>query len=274
MKISRLETMTGRLLLLVLMVVTLLPFISIFTTALYPSGSVPSGFGWPANPQWANFVEAFQVANMMVLLGSSSFIVLAVVPVALLISTMAAFAIGQLRVPGSRFLLLLFVFGLTLPFGGIIVPLYYLERFLGIYNTRLAVVLPLIALYMPFAVFWMRAHFVGVSPEISEAAKVDGATTWDLFWRIHLPLAKAPMASLGILMAVWTWNQFLLALVLVEDPSNRTMAGALGAFQGHYATNVPLLCAGTVLILIPTLVIFVLFQRQIIAALLQGAVKG
>jgi raffinose/stachyose/melibiose transport system permease protein len=274
MKISRLELLTGRLLLLVLMVVTLLPFISIFTTALYPSNTVPSGFGWPAEPQWVNFVEAFQVANMLVLLGSSSFIVLAVVPVALLISTMAAFAIGQLRVPGSRFLLLLFVFGLTLPFGGIIVPLYYLERFLGLYNTRLAVVLPLIALYMPFAVFWMRAHFVGVSPEISEAAKVDGASTWDLFWRIHFPLAKAPMASLGILMAVWTWNQFLLALVLVEDPSQRTMAGALGAFQGHYATNVPLLCAGTVLILIPTLVIFVLFQRQIIAALLQGAVKG
>jgi raffinose/stachyose/melibiose transport system permease protein len=274
MKISRLELLTGRLLLLVLMVATLLPFISIFTTALYPSNTVPSGFGWPAEPQWVNFVEAFQVANMLVLLGSSSFIVLAVVPVALLISTMAAFAIGQLRVPGSRFLLLLFVFGLTLPFGGIIVPLYYLERFLGLYNTRLAVVLPLIALYMPFAVFWMRAHFVGVSPEISEAAKVDGASTWDLFWRIHFPLAKAPIASLGILMAVWTWNQFLLALVLVEDPSQRTMAGALGAFQGHYATNVPLLCAGTVLILIPTLVIFVLFQRQIIAALLQGAVKG
>jgi raffinose/stachyose/melibiose transport system permease protein len=135
-------------------------------------------------------------------------------------------------------------------------------------------VLPLIGLYMPFAVFWMRAHFVTLSPEISEAARLDGATIWDLFWRIHFPLARAPISSLGILMAVWTWNQFLLALVLVEDPSHRTMAGALGAFQGHYATDVPLLCAGTVVILVPTLVIFVLFQRQIITALLQGAVKG
>jgi len=273
-KISQREILAGRVLLIALMIGTLLPFLSIFTTALYPSGTVPTGLGWPEHPQWGNFVEAFQVANMLVLLGSSSFIVTAVVPVALLISTMAAFSIGQLRIPGSRFLLVLFVFGLTLPFGGIIVPLYYLERFLGIYNTRLAIVLPLIALYMPFAVFWMRAHFVGVSPEISEAAKVDGASTWQLFWRIHLPLARAPMSSLGILMAVWTWNQFLLALVLVEDPDERTMAGALGAFQGHYATNVPLLCAGTVLILVPTLVVFVLFQRQIIAALLQGAVKG
>jgi raffinose/stachyose/melibiose transport system permease protein len=75
-------------------------------------------------------------------------------------------------------------------------------------------------------------------------------------------------------MSVWAWNQFLLALVLVEDPTQRTMAGALGAFQGPYATDIPLLCAGTILILLPTLVVFVLFQRQVIAALLQGSVKG
>ena len=104
---------------------------------------------------------------------------------------------------------------------------------------------------MPFAVFWMRAHFVNMPSEITEAARVDGASTWDLFWRIHVPLARPPIASLGILMSVWTWNQFLLALVLVEDPTQRTMAGALGAFQGHYATDIPLLCAGTILILLP-----------------------
>jgi raffinose/stachyose/melibiose transport system permease protein len=274
MKVGRIELFAGRTFLLVLMAITILPFISIFTTALHPSGTLPSGLAWPADPQWGNFVEAFNVANMTALLASSTYIVLAVVPVALVISTMAAFAIGLLRIPGARLLLFLFVFGLTLPFGGIIVPLYYLERAMGIYNTRLAIVLPLIALYMPFAVFWMRAHFVNMPSEISEAARVDGATTWDLFWHIHLPLARPPIASLGILMSVWTWNQFLLALVLVEDPTQRTMAGALGAFQGHYATDVPLLCAGTILILVPILVVFVLFQRQIITALLQGSVKG
>ncbi len=274
MRVGRVELITGRTFLIVLMAFTLLPFISIFLTALHPSGTVPSGFAWPEDPQWGNFVEAFKVANMTALLASSTFIVLAVVPVSLIISTMAAFAIGLLRIRGARVLFALFVFGLTLPFGGIIVPLYYLERAIGIYNTRFAIVLPLIALYMPFAVYWMRAHFVNMPGEISEAARVDGATTWDLFWHIHLPLARAPIASLGILMSVWTWNQFLLALVLVEDPTRRTMAGALGAFQGHYATDVPLLCAGTILILVPTLVVFVLFQRQIIAALLQGSIKG
>jgi raffinose/stachyose/melibiose transport system permease protein len=240
MRVARGELWAGRTLLLVLMTLTILPFISIFMTALHPSGTVPGGLEWPANPQWGNFVEAFNVAHMPALLASSTFIVLAVVPVSLLISTMA----------------------------------YFMERATGIYNTRLAIVLPLIALYMPFAVFWMRAHFVNMPSEISEAARVDGATTWDLFWQIHIPLAGPPIASLGILMSIWTWNQFLLALVLVEDPTQRTMAGALGAFQGHYATDIPLLCAGTILILVPTLVIFVLFQRQIILALLQGSIKG
>jgi raffinose/stachyose/melibiose transport system permease protein len=274
MKVARGEFWVGRTLLLVLMAFTILPFLSIFLTALHPSVTVPGGFEWPADPQWINFVTAWNQAEMPKLLASSLFIVFAVVPASLVISTMAGFAIGLLKIPGSRILLYLFVFGLTLPFSGIIIPIYFLERTLGIYNTRLAIVLPLIALYMPFAVFWMRAHFVNMPAEISEAARVDGATTWDLFWQIHVPLARPPVTSLGILMAIWTWNQFLLCLVLVEDPTQRTMAGALGAFQGHYANNVPLLCAGTILILVPTLIVFILFQRQIISALLQGAIKG
>lgn len=274
MKVSQGEQFIGRTFLIVMMISTILPFISIFMTALHPSNTVPKGLDWPTDPQWGNFVEAFKVANMALLLGSSSFILLAVVPASLVISTMAAFAISILNIKGSRLLLVLFIFGLTLPLGGIIIPLYFLERAIGIYNTRFAIVLPLIGIYMPFSVYWMRSHFVNMPPELTEAARVDGATTWDLFRRIHVPLAAPPIVSLGILLSVWTWNQFLLALVLVEDPLKRTMAGALGAFQGHYATNVPLLCAGTILILVPTLVIFVIFQRQIITALIQGAVKG
>jgi raffinose/stachyose/melibiose transport system permease protein len=244
MKVGRGELIMGQAFLLVMMAVTILPFISIFMTALHPSETLPSGLAWPEDPQWGNFIEAFKVANMTALLASSTYIVAAVVPISLTFATMDAFAIGLLRIPGSSLLLALFVFGLTLPFGGIIVPLYYLERAMGIYNSRLAIVLPLIALYMPFAVFWMRAHFVNMPADISEAARVDGATAWKLFWEIHFPLARAPLA------------------------------GALGAFQGHYATNVPLLCAGTILILIPTLTVFMLFQRQIITALLQGSIKG
>jgi raffinose/stachyose/melibiose transport system permease protein len=128
MRVSRHELYAGRALLLALIAVVILPFVSIFTTALHPSGAVPRGISWPADPQWGNFIEAFKVANMSALLTSSVFIVVAVVPVSLLFSTMAGFGIGLLRVPGARWLLLLFIFGLTLPFEGIITPLYFLAR--------------------------------------------------------------------------------------------------------------------------------------------------
>ena len=274
MIVARREVFTGRLLLVALVAFTLLPFLSLLSAALQPSDSTPLGIQWPSNPQWSNFVDAFNVAQMPALLWSSILIVLGVVPAAVVISTMAGFAIGHLRIPGGRLVFLLFLLGLTLPFEGIITPLYYLVRGLGILNTKWAIILPLIGLYMPFAVFWMRAHFINMPRELSEAARVDGANTWDLFRHIHLPMARPAISALTILLSVWTWNQFLLCLVLVEDPLQRTMAGALGAYQGHYATNIPLLCAGSLLILTPTLIVFLLFQRQFISALLQGSLKG
>jgi raffinose/stachyose/melibiose transport system permease protein len=166
------------------------------------------------------------------------------------------------------------VLGLTLPHEGIITPLYYQMRDMGLLNTRWAIILPLIGLFMPFGVFWMRAHFVTVPNELSEAAQIDGANTWQQFWRVHVPLAMPAISSLAILLFLWTWNQFLLAIVLVDDPAKRTMAGALGAFQGQWGTDIPLLCAGSLLVLTPTLVVFLIFQRRFVAALLQGSLKG
>lgn len=95
-----------------------------------------------------------------------------------------------------------------------------------------------------------------------------------MFWRVQVPLARPAIASLTILMFLWTWNQFLLAIVLVDDATKRTMAGALGAFQGQWGTDLVLLCAGSLLILTPTLIVFLIFQRQFIKALIQGSVKG
>jgi raffinose/stachyose/melibiose transport system permease protein len=271
---SKRENLVGRILLILLMLWTLMPFVSLFVTALHKSGSYPAGVEWPAEPQWGNFALAFQSAQMGALVWSSVQIVLGVVPVSLAIATMAGYAIGHLRVPGHRLLLLLFVFGLTLPFEGIITPLYYQIRDFGLLNTRWAIILPLIGLFMPFSVYWMRAHFVNMPAELSEAAAVDGANRWQIFWRVHVPLARPALSSLGILLFLWTWNQFLLTVVLVNDPLKRTAAGALGAFQGQWGTDIPLLCAGALLIMAPTLLVFFIFQRQFVAALLQGSMKG
>ena len=271
---AQVGTITARAILLALMFVTLMPFVTMFSAALAPSGTYPPGLQWPANPQWQNFVDAFQSAHMDQLLLSSTIIALGVVPVSVLIGTMAGFGIAKLAPKGSKIVYLLFVLGLTLPFEGIITPLYYEVKALGILNTKLAIILPLIGLYMPFSVYWMRAHFVNVPDEMSEAAEIDGATAWQQFWRVQVPIARPAILSLAILQFLWTWNQFLLPIVLVEIPLERTMAGALGAFQGQWGTNIPLLCAGALIILAPTVALFLVFQRQFVAALLQGAVKG
>lgn len=274
MIVGRREAWLGRVFLVLLMVMTVLPLVSLFVTALHPSGTYPTGLEWPSEPRWDNFATAFQAAHMGELLGSSTLIVLGVVPLSLLLATMAGFAIGQLRMKGHRWVFLMFVLGLTLPYEGVITPLYYQIRDLGLLNSRWAIILPLIALFMPFGVFWMRAHFVTMPGDISEAAQIDGANSWQQFWRIHVPLAMPAISSLAILQFLWTWNQFLLAIVLVGDPRKRTMAGALGAFQGQWGTDIPLLCAGSLLVLAPVLVLFLIFQRRFTSALLQGSLKG
>ena len=274
MRVSRREAVTGRVLLVLLMVITIVPFVSLFLTALQPAGTYPDGVSWPDHPQWGNFADAFQAANMGHLLWSSVLIVIGVVPVSLLFAAMAGYAFGQVRMPGHRWVFLLFVLGLTLPFEGILTPLYFQVRDMGLLNTRWAIILPLIGLFMPFSVLWMRAHFVTMPADIAEAAEIDGANEWQAFWRVHIRLATPALSSLAILLFLWTWNQFLLAIVLVDDPLKRTMAGALGAFQGQYGTDIPLLCAGSLLILAPTLAVFLIFQRRFVTALLQGSVKG
>jgi raffinose/stachyose/melibiose transport system permease protein len=271
---SQLGAFVARTILAVLMGLTLLPFITMFSAALAPSGTYPPGLQWPVDPQWGNFVDAFMSAKLDRLLVSSITIVLCVVPVSVLIGTMAGFGLAKLAPRGSQFVYLLFVVGLTLPLEVVIIPLYYEIQWLGLLNTKFAIILPLIGLFMPFSIYWMRAHFVNVPAEMSEAAEIDGASAWQQFWLVQVPLARPPILSLAILQFLWTWNSFLLPLVLVEVPLERTMAGALGAFQGQWGTNIPLLCAGSLIILAPSVILFIIFQKQFVAALLQGAVKG
>ena len=274
MKLAAPNTLVARGLLMVLMLVTLLPFLSMLSAALAPQGTYPNGLQWPADPQWSNFARAFEVAKMDQLLLSSALIVLGVVPLAVLIATMAGYGLAKLTTDKYKWLYLIFVFGLTLPFEAVITPLYYEVRALGLLNTRFAIILPLLGLYMPFGVYWMRAHFLNVPHDLTEAAQLDGATRWQEFLLVQVPLARPAIMSLTILLFLWTWNQFLLPVVLVQDPMQRTMAGALGAFQGQWGTDIPLLCAGSLLILAPTVLLFLIFQRQFVAALMQGAVKG
>jgi raffinose/stachyose/melibiose transport system permease protein len=267
------ERITRAVILVALALFGIVPLLSLLTTALTPQGSLPAGLVWPTNPQWHNFSDAWSAANFLALLQSSSLIVLGVVPVSLAFATLAGYALAQFRVPGGRFIYVLFLLGLTLPAESLITPLYYDIQSVGLLGSRLAVIIPEIALLMPFGVFWMRAHFSNTEIALTEAATIDGAGRWQTFARIHLPLATPAWSALAILYFLATWNQYLLPLVLISDPSKRTMAGGLGAFQGQYGDNIQLLCAGSLIIIAPSLLVFLIFQRSFVSALLAGAVK-
>lgn len=274
MIVNKGEQLLGRVVLLVVLVLTVLPLVSMLSAALQPADVNPTGLKWPSDPQWGNFSTAFTTGHVWRLMGSSVLIVVGVVPISLLFATLAGYALGNLRLRGGRFVFVLLILGLTIPFEALIIPLYYEIQAMGFLNTQWAIVFPLIGLFMPFGVLWMRAHFVQVPLELSEAARLDGASTLQEFRHIQLPLARPALSALAILLFLWTWNQFLLPVVLVSDPLDRTVAGALTFFQGQYSSSIPLLNAGALIIIIPTIVVFVFFQRQFIQALLQGAVKN
>lgn len=268
------ERIPGFALLLGAVAFSIIPLLSMLSAALQPQGTVPVGLSWPSDPQWHNFIDAWQVANVTPLLVSSLILVAGVVPVAAFIAMMAGYGLGQLKVPGGAVFFVLLLLGLTLPREATIVPLYYQIRDLGLLNTRLGLILVLIGTFMPFAVFWMRAHFLTVPQELAEASALDGASSWRAFRHIQVPLALPALASLCLLLFLWTWNTFMQAIVLIDDPSKRTMAGALQNFVGQYSTDVVLLNAGSLLIMAPTIVVFLIFQRHFIKAMLAGAVKG
>ena len=265
---------TSRILILAALIVfTVLPLLSMITTALQQQGTAPSGLSFPTHPQWHNFVDAWNAADFLALLKSSTLIVLGVVPAAVVFSTLAGYGLSASRLPGRSLLYGLFILGLTLPAEALVSPLYYELQKMGLLNSRWALIFPLLGLFMPFGVFWMRAAFQSLPAELTEAAELDGASSWQTFRSVQLPLVLPSLSSLTILFFLWTWNQFLLVIVLINNPADGNMAGALATFQGEHGTNVVLLCAGALIIMAPSLVIFFAFQRQFVRALLQGAIK-
>jgi raffinose/stachyose/melibiose transport system permease protein len=268
------EKVLGRSMLILAVLFTILPILSMFSASLEPADSTPLGLSWPSDPQWGNYATAFSGGNVYTLMKSSLFIVALVLPTTILFATLAGYAIGKMKIRGNSVLFFFFLLGLTIPFESLIVPLYYqVDRF-GLLNSQLAIVFPLIALFMPFSIFWMRAHFLRIPSEISEAARVDGASEFQEFRRIHFPLAIPSISALAVIIFIWTWNQFILGVVLIDDPLKRTVAGSLTFFQGQYWISIPLISASALIIITPSLILFLIFQRKFISSLLQGALKA
>jgi raffinose/stachyose/melibiose transport system permease protein len=251
----------------------LAPIVGIMLTALQdPNGA--STFGAFDGLHFGNFADAWTEGHFGTYLKSSAIVTVVVVVVAGGLSILAGYAFGMMRFRGSEVLFYVMLLGLMIPTEAMIVPLYYDFRDLGLVNTYWALILPQIGTSIAFGTFWMRAFFRTVPRSLVEAARIDGASSWFTLWRVVLPLARPAVLTMTVLLGMWTWNEFLLALVMVSDEGLRTAPLGLSFFQGRNVTDLTLLSAGAVIVALPIVLLYVFLQRHFIRGMLSGAVKG
>ena len=217
---------------------------------------------------------AWEEGNFGTYLRSSAIVTASVVAISTALSVLAGYAFGLMRFRGSEVLFYLFVLGLTVPLEAIVVPLYYDLRDVGMTDTYWALILPQAGLSTAFGTFWMRAFFRSVPRSLIEAARLDGSSSWMTLWRVVLPVGRPAVLTMVVLVFMWTWNEFLLALVMVSDESLRTAPLGLAFFQGRNTNDEALLAAGSLIVAAPVVVVYLFLQRHFIRGMLSGAVKG
>jgi raffinose/stachyose/melibiose transport system permease protein len=270
---TRHEQYLTYLLLGVFSLIALAPIVGIIITALQSPGGV-AAFGQPDGFHIGNFATAWDEGHFASYLRSSAIVAVSVVVLSTLFSILAGYAFGMMRFRGQQALFYLLLLGLMVPLEATIVPLYYDLRDLSLTDTYWALILPQVGVSVAFGTFWMRAFFRSVPRSLVEAARLDGSSTWSTLWRVVLPLGRPAVLTMTVLIFMWTWNEFLLALVMVSDEGLRTAPLGLAFFQGRNTTDFALLAAGSVIVATPVIVLYVFLQRHFIRGMLSGAVKG
>ena len=271
--IDRREQAITYALLGVFSLIALVPIAGIVLTALQAPGEIAT-FGTPNGVHFANFATAWDEGNFSQYLRSSAIVTVSVVVLSSLLSILAGYAFGMMRFRGNQALFYLFLLGLMVPLESTVVPLYYDLRDLGLTDTYAALIFPQVGVSVAFGTFWMRAFFRSVPRSMVEAARLDGSGSWSTLWRVILPLGRPAVLTMMVLVFMWTWNEFLLALVMVSDESLRTAPLGLAFFSGRNTTDFALLAAGSVIVATPVVILYVFLQRHFIRGMLSGAVKG
>ncbi|MDZ4769355.1 MAG: carbohydrate ABC transporter permease [Chloroflexota bacterium] len=248
-------------------VVIALPLVWMVTSSLKTTRELfSSPFSPPVNPQWGNFIEAWNSGIARYLFNSLAITVISVVLI-VIVSGMAAYALARMQFPGRIPLYLLLIAGFAIPVHTTLVPLYRLLNNTDLLNTYAGVIGPYVAFGIPFSVLLMFAFFVQFPSEIEDAARIDGCSTWQMIFRVVLPLSLPSMASVALFQTVLLWNEFSLAIIVLNDDALRTIPLGLSQFQGQWTTAWPLLLSALTLASVPMLIIFVLMQKQFINTL-------
>jgi raffinose/stachyose/melibiose transport system permease protein len=252
------------------------PLVLLVITALRPlSDFVASGpLAWPQEWTLQNFADAWGVGNFATTYRNSGFLLILKVPLGVLISAMLAFALAKLRLRFGAAIMFAVFLGLTIPIYITIVPVFILLRSMGATDSVPGLVGPYLAFGIPFEVLVLQSFFRQLPDELIEAAKMDGAGPWRIFFTLVLPLSTPALVTVLILDAVATWNEFLFALILLSSDAHKTIPVGLLNFQGQFANNNTGLAAGILIAVVPILIAYIFLQRWIVGGLTAGATKG
>jgi len=271
---SSLERTLTHVLLVVFSIVAVYPVVSILLLALSHRSDLVTGFTIPTDPTLDNFVQAWTEGGLAQGLLNSTIVTVIVVVVSVALSVLAGYGLGAMRFPGSSVLFFVLVTGLIIPYESLIIPLYQLFKGWGLTDTLVALILPQIGLSVSLGTFWMRSFFRVAPRSLIEAARVDGAGHFRTLVSILVPSAVPAILTLSVLLFMYTWNDFLLALVM--NPGGRLLTAplALTFFAGaQRTTDQTVVAAAAVLVALPVIVAYVLLQRQFIRGFLTGSVK-
>lgn len=231
-------------------------------------------FALPQSWQFTNFSTAWESSNIGRAFSNSLVTSLGSLVLTLFISALAAFVLARLSFRFKGAVLAFFVVGMLIPIHSTLVPLFIIMKQVKMLNTYWALILPYTAFALPTAIFVLTAYLATVPKDLEEAAFMDGSGLWGIFFRIMLPISVPALATVIILSFLHSWNDFSFALVFINSAELKTLPLAVASFADGYQTDYGLTLAAMTIAVIPTIIIYLLFQDQVMKGMTAGAVKG
>lgn len=226
----------------------------------------------PEEPVWENYETVFDTTPFERWYLNSFIVTLLRTLGGVFVASLAGFAFAQLRFPGRDVLFFVLLAGMMVPDQVLIVPRFILMREFGWIDSYQGLILPL--LFSSFGVFLLRQFFMGIPRDFMEAAKLEGANPFRVYWDIYLPLARPALSAFGFLTILWSWNEFLWALTITNSNDMKVLSVGLALFEGQYFTNTAVMMAAANLATLPLLLLFLFFQKQLVEGIAMSGVKG
>lgn len=258
---------------------TIIPLYTMVQVALEPKENVFNGAIWPINPTlsgfWTVLTQGYwYLAHFWQEMGNSIYIGVATSALTLLIGTLTSFVVGRMRIRHAWVVSNAALLTYVIPMSFLAIPFYRLMQSYGLGNTLWSVIAVEVTFATPYAIFIFTQYGSSIPLELDEAARIDGATPWQIYWRVYLPLMLPSMVAVGTYALLLAWNEYLYMFLLLSSPDKMTVPVALGRFLNSDEAPWNLMMATAVIYAIPPVVIYYAFRRYMSAGLTMGGVKG